>query len=180
MQRQNVILKMCKCFWDEALKWSRKHAPMGREQQFAQNGDFWTSISSMIPEKTLMCLLSKCSALPADQSSENSFLCYHSGIPESPLSKIRMPCKKLQDSASLVWKSVDVALDPAGDICLILGNFTTYTPMPQFAHWNKICTLGAFQQEPCHHCTCHRHLLAEFWVGGGCCTCVETWSTCSE
>jgi hypothetical protein len=31
---------------------SMQHAPMGREQQFAQVGDFWTSISSMTPEKS--------------------------------------------------------------------------------------------------------------------------------
>jgi hypothetical protein len=43
-------------------------------------------------------------------------------------------------------------------------------------------TLGAghFKQVTCHHCTHHRNLIAEFWVGEQCSACVEACSTCLE
>jgi hypothetical protein len=37
-----------------------------------------------------------------------------------------MPCKKLQDSASVVWKLVDVALDPAEEWMYLLGSGQFY------------------------------------------------------
>jgi hypothetical protein len=44
-------------------------------------------------------------------------------------------------------------------------------------NWPLIPTLGAFQHITCHHCTRHRHLIAEIWVGKRCSTCVEAWRT---
>jgi hypothetical protein len=41
-----------------------------------------------------------------------------------------------------------------------------------------VSTLGTFQHVTCHHCTHHRHIIAEFQVGERCSTCVQAWSTC--